>query len=388
MGDLDLYPKFHIDRRIQVTQEGLQVPLSALPKETIMGTIVSPKSRGEELRCKLLYKGVVFKGAHGIIQRVERQRIAASPIHTPLAGAGGTAGGAAGGTAGGTAAVGSPVPPALCVKRPKPHGYSLCPEALLQWLAATVLETAGIQGAVPRVYDIFQFAGETRFTMDYIEGVSSIQAILESDTPERTLTHILAQTALLLGILQEKLGLDHRDLKADNLWIRGIPVHYRVRLGHKIWSLTSPFQVVLLDFGFACIGGADGNAVINLSDGVLPKIDPCPKEGRDLFQLLISLISIPDVRAKLSAPFQDQLQELLTHKDATYNTLIQMTERSEWSYLVVSDANFRHPPLEYNALLDRILSKWDPTIQINEEWTGTAATGATTTSPSQSPQST
>jgi serine/threonine protein kinase len=257
------------------------------------------------------------------------------------------------------------------VKSPIPREFSLCSEAIVQWLAANALEVGGIQGAVPRVYDLFQYAGETRFTMDYIEGTSSVQAILESEDPERTFTHILAQTALILGYLQETIHLDHRDLKADNLWIRPTPLHYRVRLAGKVWNLTSPFQVVILDFGFACLGGADGNAVINLSDGVLPTIDPCPKEGRDLFQLLVSIWSVPAIRAKMTAPFQAMLERLLSYRDSAYDSLVQMTERSQWSYLVVSDAKFKHPPLGCLALLEALVtsaeSKGFPSIQLSIE---------------------
>ena len=81
--------------------------------------------------------------------------------------------------------------------------------------------------------------------------------------------------------------MDHRDLKADNLWIRPIPIDYSITVGGKKWRLRAPFQVVILDFGFACLGNEEGNAIVSLSDGIVPKIDPCPKEGRDLFHLLL-----------------------------------------------------------------------------------------------------
>ena len=337
MGEIDLYPIFQVNTKIKLTQEGINIPTEVLPRETITGAIQSARTRHE--RCRVTYGDTLFRGAHGTIQRIERRpSISISP---------------------------------LCVKKPIPREFSLCSEAIVQWLAANALEVAGIQGAVPRVYDLFQYAGETRFTMDYIEGTSSVQAILDSEDPERTFTHILAQTALILGYLQETIHLDHRDLKADNLWIRSTPVHYRVRLGSKVWTLTSPFQVVLLDFGFACLGGPDGNAVINLSDGVLPAIDPCPKEGRDLFQLLVSLWSLPAIRGKMSPTFQALLERLLSYKQSAYDSLVQMTERSQWSYLVVSDAKFKHPPLGCQALLEELLaspqSKGFPSIQLSVE---------------------
>lgn len=338
MGELDLRSIFQITQTLELTQEGMQVDRKNLPRETILGSVIASDSK--QVRCHFRYGPVLFNGSHGLIQSV---------VRAPSVGK------------------------VLCIKKPKPSGYSLCAEALLQWLASNALEAAGIFCAIPKVYDIFQFAGETRFSMEYVQGKSSIQIILEAEDPERALTHILAQTALLLGYLQETIHLDHRDLKADNLWVRPVPIHYRLKVGERVWSLTSPFQVVLLDFGFACLGNNDGNAVVNLSDGVLPKVDPCPKEGRDLFQFLISLLSVDRVRTKFSRTFYRQILDLIAESEDTkrglpsYVDLLERTDRSQWSYLIVSDPHFKHSALSPCRLLEQLRSKWQPNIQIQIE---------------------
>lgn len=328
-GTIDLHPPFQIPVACPFRQEYLQLACKAIPREMITGEIRILGSMYP--RCKIRYGRTIYKGAHGAI------------LH----------------------AIRYPDGTECCVKRPHHRSFSLCCEALLQWRAEQVLRKAGCAGAVPRVIDIYEFAGETRFSMEYIQGQSSVEAILKSTAPDFTFTHILAQTALLLGTLQRELRLDHRDLKADNLWIRQNPVHYRVQWGDTTWSLTSPFQVVLLDFGFACLGEKPpGNrTLVNLHDGVLPELDPCPKSARDLFQLLVSLWSIPAVRASQPAAFQRQIASLFLGKK-DYTPLLLQTDRSQWSYLSVSDPHFRHPPLEPEALLLKLMRDWAPRISL------------------------
>jgi len=195
--------------------------------------------------------------------------------------------------------------------------------------------------------------------MDFVEGRSSIQLLLESPTPDLALLQILAQVTLLLGFLEEHLRLDHRDLKVDNLWIRSTPIEYRIQVGGETWNVEAPFQVVLLDFGISCLGNADSQAAVSLSDGILPLIDPCPKEGRDLFQLIASIWSIPQIRARIGAAIQADIELLLSYKDKSYTKLVKQTTQSHWIYLAVSEASFRHPPLHPLSLLHAMSIKYD-----------------------------
>lgn len=319
---------FQIEHTV-VLNKNIDIPIAALPKQYIDGRVMT----GKTTRCTLQYGQRLDKGGHGIITKIKR-----------------------------TPAVENP----LCVKSPHKSSYSLCPEAILQWITSKVLREAGIYGAVPHIYDIFQFAGETRFTMDFIEGVSAVQAVLEADDPDSVWLQILAQVSLILGFLEETIFLDHRDLKADNLWIRPTPINYSLKLGGTTWRLSAPFQVVILDFGFACLGDSTGNAVVSLSDGIVPRIDPCPKEGRDLFQLIASMWSIPAIRLRASKAVQAAIDSLLINKSASFIDFVHQNLHTHWIYLAVSDVAFRHPPLHPVALLLKLKQGW-PAIKLYQE---------------------
>jgi serine/threonine protein kinase len=306
--------QFQIDTSIELSQEGMHIPTHLLPKQYIDGSL----RVGGLIRCSLINTSIENRGGHGVIYKAKRLY---RGEYTDV-----------------------------CIKAPHTPSFSLCPEGVLQWIASESLKAADIIGAVPEIYDIYQYAGETRLCMSYIEGMSSLEKILTSATPDITLLQILAQVSLLLGYLEEIIHLDHRDLKADNIWIRPQPVSYRVKLGGRVWHLSAPFQVVILDFGFSCLG-LQGTAIVSLSDGILPRVDPCPKEGRDLFQLIASLWSVPMVRNAMSSDTQEIVEALLSYRNKPYSSLAKHTVEISWVYLLVSDASFRHPPLHPLSLL-------------------------------------
>jgi serine/threonine protein kinase len=247
----------------------------------------------------------------------------------------------------------------VCVKAPMFSDMSLISEALVQVFAAETLESLGIHGAVPKVYDIFNYAGETRFSMEYIKGQSLLDFLL-SDPSLLSLRflQILAQIAYLLFSLQTKMRFDHRDLKVDNIWIRETtPVEYSVSFTSKdTWILASPFQVVLLDFGFSCIGNEKGRAVIHLSEDVLPAKDQCPKEGRDLFQFLVSLWSLKELRERVSPEIKRMMEEWLSYHGTSYESMSKDTNQFQWTYLAVSDPLFRYPPLNPRSFLEELFT--------------------------------
>ena len=311
---IDLWPLFQIKKEVEFKQNELSISVDALPKQFIDGTL----RVGHETRCKLLYGAPENRGGYGTIYLAKR--LANEVLD-------------------------------ICVKVPHTPSFSLCSEALIQWYVSDTLKKGGIHGAVPEIYDIFQYAGETRVSMSFIKGVRSLEWILASPTPEKTFMQLLEQVSLILAYLEEKISFDHRDLKGDNIWIRPTPVNYSLKVGGTVWTVAAPFQVVILDFGFSCLGGPDGNAVVSLSDGILPVIDPCPKDGRDLFQLIASLWSIPIFRAKMSEEFQKEIDALLSYKNKPYASLVKQTIETRWVYLLVSDSGFAHPPLHPLSLL-------------------------------------
>jgi len=329
--EIGLDGPFQVPHTIRIGVSEYSIPMNCLPKQQITGDIIAAK---KELRCNLRYGKTENRGGHGTIRSAMRTTATSSGI--------------------------------VAVKCPHQTEYSLSPEAVLQWMASQQLRKAGIIGAIPHVYDIFQYAGETRFSMDFIPGGSAIDAVARAADPDVLWLQILAQTSLLLGFLEETMRLDHRDLKADNLWICQRSVDYRLTVGGIHWRLRAPFQVVILDFGFACIGDTDGNAVISLSDGIVPKIDPCPKEGRDLFQLVASMWSVPTIRNRASSDVQAAMEGLLAHGTTSYVDLVKRTAASHWIYMAVSDSSFRHPPLHPLEILLKLSRDW-PCVTLYKE---------------------
>ena len=283
-----------------------------IPYQRVDGKVFTPQGKH---RSTIQYKRIVNQGVNCIIQQGVR-----APA-TPVA-----------------------------IKRPKyPHTH-LRMEAAIQAIAHRAVEREGICGAVPKVYDIFRFADEVRFTMEWIEGESSyefLRAQLQSDssTFEQTFLHILLQTAYILEILGRELGLDHRDMKLDNLWIRKPPggVSYRI---HGI-QYTCPFQVVLLDFGFACLGTPDRNMTVNLGNAI-PDIDSCPKEGRDIYHILNRLLEPPQFAEALCPTVRTTLLDWMAPVGPS---------QSRRSHVLTSLPSFSLPALSPHSVVSWTLSQ-------------------------------
>jgi len=293
---------FGIDLRVGYD---FSLPDSVLPKQLITGVIREPNGHR---RCRLQYMEAINHGTYGRIQRVLRDS-------------------------------------EECVcKRPMHDGDNFVPEAIVQHIAHTVLINMGIHGAVPRVLDIYMYIAERRFTMEYIRGRSALEEIYVSTDPDTTTLKILAQLCILLGVLESKVHLDHRDLKMTNLWIRPTPVYYRIEIEGAIYTVSAPFQVVILDFGFACIGNAKRQAVVNLGD-VIPDVDPCPKDGRDLYQCIMSLWSVNKVRRRLCPTLYNTIQSWVSEVPGGDPHITESSESLNWTYMITG-----HPRFSFTGL--------------------------------------
>lgn len=233
----------------------------------------------------------------------------------------------------------------IILKEPRMHEMNLMHEAILQHIAYKVIYQIGIYWAIPQVHDVYWNENKICFSMDKIEGVSIVDFFKESETLDRDFYILVAQASLILWCLEHHLGLDHRDLKADNILIKRRPCIIFIRLGDHSWFLHSPFEVVLLDFGFACLGyREEGNrSILNLGDGVLPPMDPCPKDGRDIFHLLTSLLCIKHFSDKISKKVHDKIDSWLSVGQKSYGSLARRWSKENWTYLVTSQQNFSIP---------------------------------------------
>ena len=233
----------------------------------------------------------------------------------------------------------------VLLKQPRMAEMNLLQEAVLQHLAYKTLEAEHLGWAIPKVYDIFWKRNEVWFSMEWIRGWSISDWFQKSTTPDLDSLYLIAQLCLILATLETHLNLDHRDLKMSNLLIKQEPCHIQVKLQETTWTLYSPFSVVVLDFGFACLGSEvlRGKPVVNLGDGVLPPMDPCPKEGRDMFHLLTSLLGLPVIQQRLSKRLHDRMDGWLSIGKKSYGPMARRWSTENWSYLVSSQANFAIP---------------------------------------------
>jgi len=230
----------------------------------------------------------------------------------------------------------------VLLKQPRLSEMNLLQEAVVQSLAHTVLESEGIPWAIPKVYDVFRKGNEIWFSMDRIQGMTIHDWFSHTETPDIDTWTILAQISLCLASLEHHLHLDHRDLKVNNLLIKPEACTLRVRLQGTVWTLQSPFQVILLDFGFACLGSGvlRSKPLVNLGDGVLPPMDPCPKEGRDIFHLLISFLGLPMFRQRVSQRIHEKIDGWLSVGTKSYGSMARRWSTENWSYLVSSQPTF------------------------------------------------
>lgn len=224
---------------------------------------------------------------------------------------------------------GSIVP--VMVKIPRLSEMNLTQEAIIQSLCYSHLKSQGASWAIPQVYDIFLKDGKPCFSMDQIKGKTVLEWFEASKTPDHDFFLVMAQLSLLLWSLETHLNIDHRDLKADNILIKEGPI----LLSISTWTLECPFQVILLDFGFACLG-----SLVNLGDGVLPVMDPCPKEGRDLFQLLVSLLHLKSFTKHLSLATKEKITRWLSVGSKSYAPIAERWSPESWVYLITSQKDF------------------------------------------------
>ena len=304
-----------IREKIEEIKGGLHISSDAsidyLPKQRVDGFIFTATGT----LCKLEYKDIANRGAHGIIQKA---------IRYTQKGAG----------------------TVIAVKRPRTPSQDLVLEGVVQALAAHTVIQEGLLGAIPVIHNIFIFANEVRIAMDWIEGTSCGEYLRGKS--EREILDVIIQIAIILDCLERRIQLDHRDLKLDNIWIREAPVSYRIELENgKYVNYNSKFQVVILDFGFACIGADYKKMLYNLG-GVVPDIDYCPKVGRDMYHIISRLLERRDVHDSLSPSLRALFIEWM--KPYTVHP-------SPITHLITSDLNFGVKALRPGTILRWFFSR-------------------------------
>jgi serine/threonine protein kinase len=214
------------------------------------------------------------------------------------------------------------MPPAGSDVLPEEDVTAHTSESLLHVLAwQTMLQTV-TPWAIPRPFEVFGEAGpasvgwkQMSLCMSYVHGrtlYSFMQKIWSKDTKEansRTFLEIMAQTAFILHHLQNRLRLNHRDVKVNNILIRkgsgsgsGSSSPVILELGGL--SFASEYELTLIDFGFACVGCPPPKAPTTAfqAGSWFPMGELCCKAGRDLAQLVFCIHCYFPITEYLTAP--------------------------------------------------------------------------------------
>lgn len=230
----------------------------------------------------------------------------------------------------------------VAIKRPKFPEMKLLIEALFQWKLHHDLIAYGLSFCVPNVYDIFLYkqTGDVWFSMDAYEPKLVSQWCLKHIHNTKLFVLLILQIALILEVFEDDLKIDHRDLKINNMLILDEPVTIGIAWKNVEKNIEFPFRLVFVDFGFACM---DTRVDVKNSE---PTLDACPKEGRNIFQILVSLWNSSSIRNTVDSSWGDWIRKrIYTIYPSNYPAL-RLTESDKdlgWMYALTDNQEFRAP---------------------------------------------
>jgi serine/threonine protein kinase len=179
----------------------------------------------------------------------------------------------------------------VMIKRAKDYSKSLLQEALLQSVVYSSLCRRGFPNGASRVYDIIGLRNNTAcFSMEPMKGMKLNDLIKQRIGFDlvNIIVESLFHISTMLWNLIDDIGMNHRDLKPNNIIIRiHEPVSKIIKVADMSFTINSQLEVSIIDFGFSCVGveGGKGGGSLNVGAGYDPE-DPCPKEGRDMYMFL------------------------------------------------------------------------------------------------------
>jgi serine/threonine protein kinase len=241
---------------------------------------------------------------------------------------------------------------------------SLSCEAFFQHAAHEVLKEYDLGHTVAAIKAVYRDSVDCRgvFLMEPFENITLLSDALDHGMcNEDDIISIISQVALLLYILGVRLDMNHRDLKTNNILI--VPAT-KPEMSVKLWgdraiTIRKRWDVKLVDFGFAC-AGSGRRTILNATE-FFPIMDPCPKMGRDLFQLLTVLYCTPTCKAILTEPLAGLFKKWLVIPGKDYIKFLEEVGKSDsldLVYLLLGDANFIAPQCEPIVLLQDCLTNF------------------------------
>jgi len=228
----------------------------------------------------------------------------------------------------------------VAIKRPKHPKLNLLTEGLFQWKLHNDLQKYGLSFCIPKVDRIFTFktTGDIWFSMSaYEPTLLSSWCVTNLKRDGKTFCLLILQISLILQIIEDILKVDHRDLKVNNMLVIDEPKEIQISIGSVKKKITFPFYIVFIDFGFACFSD-----ILDMRADGIPPLDFCPKEGRDMFQTLVSIWRIDALRAIL----EDVWGNWFRAKIGSAGKYLGLTESAKdltWMYAVTENREFRAP---------------------------------------------
>jgi serine/threonine protein kinase len=255
------------------------------------------------------------------------------------------------------------------------HPQALLLEGILHSISHSILSWYGFPGAIPKVLDVVQHPEfGIVFSTQRIPGSQIFADYLKEnfqwETPceenDKIIFQVIAQIATYVAILESTIGFNHRDLKGTNVLMVSAtdPWTNRVSVKEKTWTLQSNLQTILIDFGFACVGKEGGKSVVSAGE-YLPKIDFCPKEGRDLFLFFAGLWNVEAFRNSLTEKGKALFYKWLRDKSETNwaEWLFTSTYKNIQSmYLLTNSDHFESSPSSPISVLQDISSSYSDIV--------------------------
>lgn len=223
----------------------------------------------------------------------------------------------------------------VAIKRPKHPRVNLLIEALFQWKLHNDLKSFGLSFCIPKVNKIFTYkpTGDVWFSMTpYEPNLLSSWCLRNLRRDGKIFASLILQIAMALEIIEDVLRIDHRDLKVNNMLVIDEAIDIPITTDGVKKKITFPFRIVFIDFGFACLAK-------ELDVKNEKPIDFCPKEGRDMFQILVSIWRIDTLRNIL----EDVWGSWIRSKIGRYTGLAESASDLTWMYAVTDNTEFRAP---------------------------------------------
>lgn len=250
------------------------------------------------------------------------------------------------------------------------YGVNLSPEAVAAMRCNHPL--------IVEIYDFFEYNGKAYMLMEYVEGKSLIEHVIEKDIlTEEEARNIFVQLLIAVDHLHRKVNLLHRDLKCDNIMIdknmnirlidfgfsRSIDNLMMTPCGSTqyaapeilqrqpytkavdIWSMGIILYAIV--FGFLPFDSDNMNAMVNLIlhlDPIIPK-----SASPELASLVLRMIQ-KDPKQRIT------LEEIFNHPWVKYDTKKRQLKPKEVLFNMFESESF-NIDIDFQKSIDNPLSK-------------------------------